>query len=161
MAKIIIALLLIASLAGIVTSASLNALPGSPLYPFKINVTEKVGQFLTFTNYEKTEFSEDIAETRLGELQALFQNGTLTSAVEVQLISAFDTQTTTVETGVQTLVQKGDPIDALQILEDFQTSVANAVATLPSDSSIALHLQTTLASLSALSGSIATSTIKK
>lgn len=161
MAKIIIALLLIASLAGIITSASTTALPGSVLYPYKIHITEKVDGLLAFTANQKAEFSEDMAETRLAELQTLFKNDTLTSTVEVQLVSAFDTASADVSFRAQALAAHGDSTDAMRIVQNFQTTVSNAVASLPADSSISTHLQTTLSSLSALSGTIATTTIKK
>lgn len=160
MAKIILSLLLIASLAGIITSVSSTALPGNMLYPFKVNVTEKVGALLAFTDIEKAEFSEDIAETRLGELRAMLQNGTLTSTAEVKLVNAFDIETTEVAARVHTLAAKGDLGDALHIAQSFQTSVASIVAQLPGNSSITTHLQATLSSISALSGSISTTTKK-
>ncbi len=160
MSKIIISLLLIASLAGILTSASLNALPGNALYLFKIDVTEKIGTLLAFTNNQKAESSEDIAENRLGELQALFQNNTLTSTLEVQLINVFDIDTSLVIKNIQTLVAQDDTADALQVTQNFETHIATVVATLPSDSAITSHLEATLTSLSALSGSIST-TVKK
>ena len=155
MAKIIISLLLIASIAGIATTASSTSVPGDPLYPFKVYVVEPIGQVLSFTQNEKVAFSTELAQNRLTEFQTLVQNHTLTSANEVSLMSAFDTQFDDASSSISALVAKGDYPDALQATANFQTMLSAQVAALTSLGAPAIsHLQATLDTLSALNAEL-------
>lgn len=151
MARIIISLLLIAGIGGIVSNDASAAVPGDMLYPFKTGVNESLGRLFSATESSKARFAADIAHQRLGELQTLTQNGTLTPSVEKDLITCFDTEVADMTNAIKLMETNYDYDAALSIATQFQTTLAAHIAVLTAlHSSDVAHVQSALDSMSAL-----------
>lgn len=77
---------------GSVSAIADSALPGDPLYTFKINVNEEIkGIFLTSTE-EKVAYQKNRVETRVKEIKTLAESETLTRAKQEKAKEALSTQ---------------------------------------------------------------------
>ncbi len=85
-------LLFVVFVGGSVSAIADSALPGDPLYTFKINVNEEVkGIFLT-TPEEKVAYQKNRVETRVKEIKTLAESETLTMAKQAKAKEALSSQ---------------------------------------------------------------------
>jgi hypothetical protein len=105
-----------------------NALPGDPLYSFKVHVNEEVkGAFLT-TPAKKAAYQTSRIEERLSEVQTLAESKTLTPAKQETAQKALDSHLTQLSQELG----KTDPSAALAVTDSLKATIAakkNAVDT--------------------------------
>jgi hypothetical protein len=96
-----------------------NALPGDPLYTFKIHVNEEVkGAFLT-TPAKKAAYQTSRIEERLNEVQTLAQTKTLTRAKQETAQKALDSHLTQLSQELS----KTDPAAALAVTDTLKAAI--------------------------------------
>ena len=166
MPKIILSLFLIAALGGCVAVAAHDTAPGDILYPFKIDVTERIEHLLAFSPSAQADLAVNLADERLQEIGLLVSTGLLTSETSVKLIGAFDTEAARAATLVGKLHAAGDLLNASRNAEKFQAELGTRIAEFSSVNTeglaamqtlltpIIAHVQSTLDTVSALNGTI-------
>ncbi len=87
-----IVLIIAILLAGGVSVASNNALPGDALYGVKVNVNENIREAFAFSDEAKAKAAENHAEERLEEAEKLSADGKLNEEVKADLIARFTAQ---------------------------------------------------------------------
>ncbi len=75
---------------GTVSAVADNALPGDPLYAFKLNVNEEIKGFFQQTPEEKVAYNAKRVETRVKEIKTLAESKTLTKAKQATVQKAID-----------------------------------------------------------------------
>lgn len=75
---------------GTVSAVADNALPGDPLYAFKLNVNEEVKGLFQKTPAEKVAWRQSQIESRVQEIQTLAASKTLTKAKQATVQKAID-----------------------------------------------------------------------
>lgn len=75
---------------GTVSAVADNALPGDPLYAFKLNVNEQVKTFFLKTPEEKVAYQQKRIETRVKEIKTLADSKTLTKEKQATVQKALD-----------------------------------------------------------------------
>lgn len=76
--------------AGSVSAVADNALPGDPLYAFKLNVNEEIQGFFQKTPEEKVAYNAQRVENRVKEIKTLAESKTLTKAKQATVQKALD-----------------------------------------------------------------------
>ena len=87
MAPLLIALVLIG---GGTSFAAKSALPGSALYPVKVDFNEKLQSSLEFSSAGKADWDATLESRRLSEAETLASQGKLTASTEADLKTRFD-----------------------------------------------------------------------
>ena len=75
---------------GTVSAVADNALPGDPLYTFKLNVNEEIKGFFQKTPEEKVAYGAQRVENRVKEIKTLAASKTLTKAKQATVQKALD-----------------------------------------------------------------------
>ena len=75
---------------GMCSAVANNALPGDPLYAFKLNINEKVKGFFQQTPEAKVAYNAKRVETRVKEIKTLAESKTLTKAKQATVQKALD-----------------------------------------------------------------------
>lgn len=75
---------------GTVSAVADNALPGDPLYAFKLNVNEEVKGFFQKTPEEKVAYGAQRVENRVKEIKTLAESKTLTKAKQATVQKALN-----------------------------------------------------------------------
>jgi len=75
---------------GSISAVASNALPGDPLYSFKINVNEEVKAAFLSTPEEKVAWQKSRVEKRVGEIKTLAETKTLTKEKQATAQKALD-----------------------------------------------------------------------
>ncbi len=75
---------------GMCSAVANNALPGDPLYAFKLNVNEEVKAFFQETPEEKVAYNAKRVENRVREIKTLAESKTLTKAKQATVQKALD-----------------------------------------------------------------------
>lgn len=73
-----------------IVSASKASLPGSVLYPLKVDVIEPINKVLLFSPLKKIQYESDLAESRLVEAETLANQGRLDIKNETKLNSLLE-----------------------------------------------------------------------
>lgn len=84
--------LIITTLAGGVSLASENSLPGDVLYPLKVSFNEEVRSALTLSGESKTDWEVRRAERRVEEAERLAEKGKLSKEVKIKIEANFERQ---------------------------------------------------------------------
>ena len=84
--------LIITMLAGGVSLASENSLPGDVLYPLKVSFNEEVRSALTLSGESKTDWEVRRAERRVEEAEKLAEKGKLSEEVKIKIEANFERQ---------------------------------------------------------------------
>jgi hypothetical protein len=156
MSKIFISLLLIASLAGIAASKASTAVPGDKLYPFKIQVNERIASWMALTDAQKAATATRTAAERLTELENLLERGSISSSVELHLLTGADDAIHDSMAHAQALADSHHVDDALRATSQLQIMISTHVAVLNAlHSSLVRHFQGALDRVSALRGTLA------
>lgn len=88
-----------------------GALPGDPLYPMKVNVSEPFQGMFYVSQEAKLTWETSLAATRLKEAEQLAMQGRLDASTQVQITSRVEAHTHRITTKVKELQEKND-IDA-------------------------------------------------
>lgn len=115
-------------IAGSVSAVANNALPGDPLYSFKINVNEEVKGLFLKTPEEKVLWQKNRIENRVSEIQMLAQSNTLTQAKQQKAEHAINNHVDALSVDLTTLSDKS-PNTALTVTTSLEQSLkANKTA---------------------------------
>ncbi|HEY0979952.1 MAG TPA: DUF5667 domain-containing protein [Candidatus Paceibacterota bacterium] len=107
---------------GSVSAIADSALPGDPLYAFKLNVNEEVkGAFLN-TPEEKVVFQKNRIETRVNEIQTLAASKTLTKAKQERAQAAINVHVQELSKELTTLSDE-EPNTALTVTASLEESL--------------------------------------
>ena len=119
-------MLFIVFIAGSVSAVANNALPGDPLYSFKINVNEEVkGLLLPNTPQAKIADAQYRLQTRIQEIQTLADSNSLTPAKQATAAAAINTNIAALSANLTTLSSQS-PNSALSVTASLeQTLKAN------------------------------------
>ncbi len=107
---------------GSVSAVADNALPGDPLYSFKLNVNEQVKGFFLKTPEEKVVYTKSRIETRMKEMTTLAQSQTLTKEKQATVQKAIDDHVADLSTDLNTLSALA-PSTALNVTTTLETSL--------------------------------------
>lgn len=114
---------------GSVSAIADSALPGDPLYAFKLNVNEEVkGAFLN-TPEEKVVFQKNRIETRVNEIQTLAASKTLTKAKQERAQAAINVHVQELSKELTTLSDE-EPNTALTVTASLEESLRATRGTL-------------------------------
>ncbi len=148
-------MMFIVFIAGSVSAVASNALPGDPLYSFKLNVNEKVKGLIVGTDpATQLAFKETRIKDRVGEIQTLASSNSLTPAKQEIAAKALSNQVADLSANLNTLSNQS-PSTALtvtasltQTLKANKATLENTPATTPeATSSKASALETVNATL--------------
>jgi uncharacterized protein YbcI len=107
---------------GSVSAVADNALPGDPLYSFKLNVNEQVKGFFLKTPEEKVVYTKARIETRMKEMTTLAQSNTLTKEKQATVQKAIDDHVADLSTDL-TALSSVAPSTALNVTATLETSL--------------------------------------
>jgi len=107
-------IVLIAGGAGI-TYASNEALPGSKLYPIKINIRENIEERLAFTSETKINVQSSHVEKRLNEARKLAQTNNLTEENKIIVRTNLEKNVEKVAKNIENLKEEGNIEKALRV----------------------------------------------
>jgi ribonuclease HII len=114
--------MLVLLVGGSVGAVADNALPGDPLYTFKINVNEQVkGMFLN-TPEERIAYQKGRIENRVAEIKTLADSKSLTKEKQIAVQKAIDTHIEKISTDLDSL-STTSPSVALDITTDIEASL--------------------------------------
>jgi len=122
-------MLFVVFIAGSVSAVAKNALPGDPLYSFKLNVNEEVkGLLVGTTPAEKLAFQQSRVETRVKEIQTLAETNSLTQAKQQIAEKALNSNVSDLSANLSTLSDQS-PNTALTVTASLQQTLkANKTA---------------------------------
>ncbi len=121
-------MLFVVFIAGSVSAVANNALPGDPLYSFKINVNEEVKGLFLKTPEEKVLWQKNRIETRVNEIQTLANSNALTPAKQQTAENAINDHVAALSADLTTLSAQA-PDTALTVTASLeQTLKANKVS---------------------------------
>lgn len=121
---------------GSVSAVASSALPGDPLYSFKVNVNEQVKGFFLNTSEEKVAWQKGRIENRLSEIKTLAETKTLTKAKQATLQKALDNHVNEITKELDTLSENA-PSTALSVSATLEESLrANQDILLATDESL-------------------------
>lgn len=105
---------------GTVSAIADNALPGDPLYAFKLNVNEEVRGFFQKTPEQKVAYNAQLVENRVKEIKTLAASQSLTKAKQATVQKALDAHIQELSDNLNTLsdVAPTAALDATTTLEN-------------------------------------------
>lgn len=107
---------------GTVSAVADNALPGDPLYTFKLNVNEEVKGFFQKTPEEKVAYGAQRVENRVKEIKTLAESKTLTKAKQATVQKALDEHIKDLSADLTTLSDTA-PTSALTATANLEESL--------------------------------------
>jgi hypothetical protein len=114
-------------IAGSVSAVANNALPGDPLYSFKINVNEEVKGLFLKTPTAQALYQSNRIENRVSEIQTLADSNSLTQANQATAAKAISNQVADLSANLTTLSAQS-PSSALTVTASLaQTLKANKI----------------------------------
>ncbi len=114
---------------GSVSAIADSALPGDPLYAFKLNVNEEVKGVFLNTPEEKVVFQKNRIETRVSEIQTLADSKTLTKAKQERAQQAITLHVQELSKELTTLSDE-EPNTALTVTASLEESLKASRGTL-------------------------------
>jgi hypothetical protein len=121
-------MLFVVFIGGSVSAVANTALPGDPLYSFKINVNEEVKGLFLKTPEEKVLWQKNRIENRVNEIQTLAQSSSLTQAKQQTAEKAINSHVAALSADLTTLSVQA-PNTALTVTASLEQSLqANKMA---------------------------------
>jgi hypothetical protein len=108
--------------AGSVSAVANNALPGYPLYAFKLNVNEEIKGFFQKTPEEKVAYNAQRVENRVKEIKTLAESKTLTKAKQATVQKALDAHIKDLSADLTTLSDTA-PSAALSVTANLEDTL--------------------------------------
>lgn len=140
------ALMLVAAIGGGVATLATRALPGEPLWDFKIAVNEPVENLVALSDANKADVAILRAKNRIDEARALALQGKLDAQAQSLLTEHFDTHVREVSSDIADLQTKGAQSDAAILATKFQTMLADQVKSIiDSNAKSGVAVETSLA----------------
>jgi hypothetical protein len=127
--KIIVGFLVLVVLMVVILFVSLKALPGSSMYTFRLNFSEKIMGITKLNDLEKAKYALYLADQRLNELSTMKDKNTLGNGENLTRDN-FNQQTMVVQNSIINLSRKegGEAKDVLQLSEDLDVQIEKAKA---------------------------------
>ncbi len=107
---------------GSIFAVASNALPGDPLYSFKINVNEEIKGALLVTPEEKVAHQKNLVEKRVGEIKTLAESRTLTKERRAKAQEALDSNIEELSAELSALSEQS-PNTALSVTANLEQSL--------------------------------------
>lgn len=123
-----IALIIAAALGGGTAIAAQNALPGDPLWGFKVHINEGIEGALSASNSAKAHWDLEALDARLAEAQTLEQTGKLTAEAQTDIVANFEDHTKGITDAIAKLQASGDTSTAADLATRFQATMARRAA---------------------------------
>lgn len=114
---------------GTVSAVADNALPGDPLYNFKLNVNEKAKSFFQQSPSQKVATQKDRIETRINEIKTLAESKTLTKEKQAIVEKAIDAHLKDLSNNLSTLSEQ-TPTEALSVTATLEDTLKTNKETL-------------------------------
>lgn len=115
-------MLFVVFVGGSVSAVANNALPGDPLYSFKINVNEEVKGLFLKTPEERVVWQKNRIENRVSEIKTLAASKTLTKAKQATVQKALDQHVAELSANLMTLSDES-PNTALNVTASLEQSL--------------------------------------
>ena len=113
---------------GSVSAVADNALPGDPLYAFKLNVNEQVKGYFLKTPEEKVVYTKSRIENRMKEITTLAESQSLTKEKQIAVQKAIDEHVKDLSTNLDALSSVA-PATALSVTSTLEDTLqANKAA---------------------------------
>jgi len=106
-----------------VVFAAQNALPGNPLYGFKINVIEQVQTGLVFSDQQKAKLDVVFVDRRLAEAEALAEQNKLTGELKNQLYLHFEEKSAELMKDIDSLKNDHDDAAVAELNSSFDQTL--------------------------------------
>lgn len=123
------ALFFVIFVGGSVSAIADSALPGDPLYTFKININEEVKGVFLSTPEEKVAWQKNRVETRVAEIKTLADSKTLTKAKQEKAHQALSVQVDKLSKEL-TILSDETPSAALSVTASLEESLKETKAKL-------------------------------
>lgn len=130
MLSIFISLIFAVTLGGGVSIAANSAMPGDVLYPFKININERVEARLVQDRDAAVALHMATMEERLKEATKLATRGRLDAQTAQELTENFNAHARAVTETITGLQAAGDTAGAAELATKFQATLTRQTATL-------------------------------
>lgn len=114
--------MLVILVGGSVGAVADNALPGDPLYSFKLNVNEQVKGLFLSTPEERLAYQKGRIDSRVAEIKTLADSKTLTKEKQIVVQKAIDTHIDKISTDLDSLSDT-KPTVALDITTGLEASL--------------------------------------
>ena len=148
-------MLFIVFVGGSISAVADNALPGDPLYPFKINVNEEVKGFFLSTPEEQVVWQKNRIESRLNEINTLASTQSLTKEKQATAQKAINSHIADLSKNLDTLSVNAAPT-ALTLTASLENSLnANKQAIESAPTTAANSTQDKAAAISAVNQTLA------
>jgi hypothetical protein len=136
---------------GSMSAIASNALPGDPLYAFKINVNEEIKAALLSTPEEKVAYTQNRISNRVNEIKTLAQTKTLTKAKQATAQKALDENIQDLSTQLSTI---SDTSTALSVTANLEQNLKDDKAAIQSTLAANADDQAAAATLKAIDGTL-------
>ncbi len=154
-------MLFVVFVGGSVSAVANNALPGDPLYAFKINVNEEVKGLLLTTPEQKVVWQKNRIENRVSEIKTLAASKSLTKAKQATVQKALDAHVSELARELDTLSDEM-PNTALTVTASLEQSLKESKQTIKDSGSTTPKqdeaTDTTISTMSTLSAEPTTQT---
>ena len=107
---------------GSISAVASNALPGDPLYAFKVNVNEEIRVAFMTSSEEKVAYQQARVEKRVGEIKTLAETKTLTKEKQALAQKALDANIQDLSTELSTLSETS-PNTALTVTANLEETL--------------------------------------
>lgn len=107
---------------GSISAVASNALPGDPLYTFKVNVNEEIKAAFLNTSEEKVAYQQSRVQKRVGEIKTLAETKTLTKEKQAMAQKALDENIKDLSTELSVLSETS-PNSALSVTADLEETL--------------------------------------
>ncbi|OGC89077.1 hypothetical protein A3D70_01645 [Candidatus Adlerbacteria bacterium RIFCSPHIGHO2_02_FULL_54_18] len=128
MPLIILALLVAAAVGGGASVAAQNALPGEPLWVFKVQVNERVGATLAPGDKAKAGWDIALVRERMEEAEILAAEGALSTSAQAASKANINTHIQGLSRRVAALQERGDYAAAADIAIQLQAAISSHIS---------------------------------
>lgn len=107
---------------GSISAVASSALPGDPLYAFKVNVNEEISVAFLNTSEEKVAYQQSLVQKRVGEIKTLAETKTLTKEKQAMAQKALDGNIKNLSSELSTLSETS-PNSALSVTANLEETL--------------------------------------
>jgi hypothetical protein len=121
-------------LGGGASLAAQDSLPGSLLYPIKVNLNENIQGAFSLSNTARADWDIKVVQTRLNEAVQLASEGKLSASAQATIDNNFDSHTYDIGAIIARLKASGDDSDATAVANKFKATLTAQQALLNNSS---------------------------
>lgn len=146
MAYVTIFLVVIGMVGGTLSFSARGSLPGEVLYPYKIQVNERIEDFVAHTNEAQARWNLATLQERLDEARTLAKRGEFDAGAQAQVTDSIQTHVQTLTKLIETLQKDGAHMEASLLASNiYQTLSTEAQMVADASSLGSASLQISLA----------------